>query len=104
MVLIAGLYLAGIPSSDQAKKAEVLGKCPGYQTVAGLIPAVYDDGPGDLNHRWFLLFWAAWFLIISIREIPWARSLFETGFSQCKLLPLIHSRTRYSEDALRNPR
>ena len=85
-MLAFGLHLAGEPSSDWKKKDEILGDCPGWRTLSTLIPPAYDDGPGNQNHRWFWLFWCAWFLVISIKEIGWARRLFETNFSQCKYI------------------
>lgn len=32
----------------------------------------------------FRYFWGACFLGISIKEVKWAKSLFETNFAQCK--------------------
>ncbi len=85
-MLAFGLHLAGQPSSDWKKRADTLGNCPSWGTLSTLIPPAYDDGPGNQNHRWFWLFWCAWFLIISIKEIGWARRLFEGSFSQCKYI------------------
>ncbi|KAK8033501.1 Acyltransferase [Apiospora marii] len=82
-MLAAGLYLGSEPSSDVLKPEELLGTCRGWKTLSRLIPAPYtaSDEPESV-HRWFWLFWAAWLLFVSIKEIDWARSLFETRFSQ----------------------
>ncbi|KAK8052199.1 hypothetical protein PG993_003584 [Apiospora rasikravindrae] len=82
-MLAAGLYLASEPSSDVLKTDELLGKCYGWKTLGRLIPAPYtaSDEPESVA-RWFWLFWAAWLLFISVKELDWVRSLFETRFSQ----------------------
>ncbi|KAK6827647.1 Acyltransferase 3 [Apiospora arundinis] len=83
-MLAAGLYLGSAPSSDIMKVDELLGNCPGgWKTLSRLIPAPYtaSDEPESV-HRWFWLFWAAWLLFVSIKELDWVRSLFETRFSQ----------------------
>lgn len=84
-MLAAGLYLGSEPSSDVLKPEELLGVCRGWKTLSKMIPAPYtaSDEPESV-HRWFWLFWAAWLLFVSIKEINWARSIFETRFSQCK--------------------
>ncbi|KAK8042853.1 hypothetical protein PG994_013336 [Apiospora phragmitis] len=83
VMLAAGLYLGSEPSSDVLKTEELLGKCRGWKTLGRLIPAPYtaSDEPESVQ-RWFWLFWAAWLLFVSVKELNWARSLFETRFSQ----------------------
>ncbi|KAK7981506.1 Acyltransferase 3 [Apiospora saccharicola] len=82
-MLAAGLYLGSEPSSDVLKPEELLGTCRGWKTLSRMVPAPYtaSDEPESV-HRWFWLFWAAWLLFVSIKEIDWTRSLFETRFSQ----------------------
>lgn len=81
-MLLCGFYLGGQPSSDYMKKAELYGSCPGWKTLQHMIPRAYGDG--DSTNRWFWLFWAAWMLLIAVKEIDWVRRLFEARFSQCK--------------------
>lgn len=85
VMLLCGLLLAGQPSSDYMKKAELYGSCSGWRTLSHLIPPAYGDG--DSTNRWFWLFWAAWMLLVAIKEIDWVRRLFEARFSQCESLP-----------------
>lgn len=82
-MLVAGLYLGGQPSSDNPVQAEVLGTCYGWKTLNYLVPTAYHDDEHG-SWRWFWLFWAAWFTLVSVKEIPWAKALFEARFSQCK--------------------
>lgn len=85
LTLLAGLYLAGEPSADGKPREEVLGQCYGWSTLNWLIPGSYKDGPPQNSHyRWFWLFWAAWFTLIGVKEIPWIRWIFESGPAQCK--------------------
>ncbi|KAK8119581.1 uncharacterized protein PG998_004207 [Apiospora kogelbergensis] len=83
-MLAAGLYLGSAPSSDFMKVKELLSDCPGgWKTLGRLIPAPYtaSDEPESV-HRWFWLFWAAWLLFVSVKELDWARSFFVMRFSQ----------------------
>lgn len=66
-MLLCALYLASQPSSDWFKKDETLGNCPGWITLAKLIPEAYEREGS--NHRWFWLFWASWIVVYGIREI-----------------------------------
>lgn len=80
-LLLVGLFLAGQPASDQHDRHELLGNCPGWGPLRWFIPSVYDE----LNqYRWFWLFWGSWATMVAIKEIPWAKSIFETSFCQCK--------------------
>ncbi|KAK7955987.1 uncharacterized protein PG986_005209 [Apiospora aurea] len=82
-MLAAGLYLGSEPSSDVLATEGLLGRCYGWKTLSRLIPAPYtaSDEPESV-HRWFWLFWAAWLLFVSVKELDWVRSLSETRFSQ----------------------
>jgi hypothetical protein len=83
LMFLASMHLAGQPGADLYKE-ELLYNCPGWGTLGRMIPpSYYDDNSASLQ-RWFWLFWAAWFLIISGREIGWLKRFFETGFSQCR--------------------
>ncbi|KAF1819938.1 uncharacterized protein K489DRAFT_362562 [Dissoconium aciculare CBS 342.82] len=79
MLLLGGLFLAGQPASDQHDRHELLGNCPGWGPLRWFIPAVYDE----LNqYRWFWLFWGSWMVLVSVKEIAWAKWIFETNFCQ----------------------
>jgi hypothetical protein len=81
MLLLGGLFLAGQPASDQHDRHELLGNCPGWGPLRWFIPAVYDE----LNqYRWFWLFWGSWMILVSVKEIAWAKWIFETNFCQCE--------------------
>ncbi|TAQ89649.1 hypothetical protein B7494_g2002 [Chlorociboria aeruginascens] len=80
LMLIAALYLGGQPAGDHLRKDAVLGTCRGWRTLSWLIPVVYEDT--EDAHRWFWLFWAAWLMVFSCKEIGWVKELFETGLSQ----------------------
>lgn len=82
MMLLGGLWLGGQPSSDDQTQDEILNSCLGWPTLNRMIPNVYRDEHGTF--RWFWLFWAAWMTLVSVKEIPWARAIFEARFSQCK--------------------
>lgn len=80
-LLLASLYLATQPSSDWSTRELTLGNCPGWMTLSRLIPPHYLDEFSQF--RWFWLFWAAWGMVYTVREIPWLRSCFETQTAQC---------------------
>jgi len=84
LILVAGLYLASIPTSDREKKEELLGKCRGWMTLRHLSPSIYNDKGGETDHRWFYLFWGAWLTIVGVKEIWWVRKLFESSPAQCE--------------------
>ncbi|TKA26029.1 hypothetical protein B0A50_05541 [Salinomyces thailandicus] len=77
LLLLVGLWLASIPSSDSMNKEAVLSTCPGWPTLSPLVPTTYEDGTPQ-TYRWFFLFFAAYFTLYSIKNIPWLRRLFET--------------------------
>lgn len=81
-LLLCSLYLATQPSSDWSTRAETLGNCPGWMTLSAMIPTSYLDEFSQF--RWFWLFWAAWGMVYSVREIGWLRACFETSTAQCK--------------------
>jgi peptidoglycan/LPS O-acetylase OafA/YrhL len=83
LMFVASLYLAGEPGADMYAE-ELLYNCPGWGTLGRLIPVAYYDREHASVQRWFWLFWAAWFLVISGREIGWVKRFFETDFSQCE--------------------
>ncbi|KXS94422.1 hypothetical protein AC578_9354 [Pseudocercospora eumusae] len=80
LMLVSALWLASQPSSDSEDMEEVLGKCGAWGTLMKFIPDSYKEG--NTTYRWFWLFWAAWMLLVSVKEIPWVRWLFETGPAQ----------------------
>ncbi|KAF2165023.1 hypothetical protein M409DRAFT_67687 [Zasmidium cellare ATCC 36951] len=80
-VFFCGLYLASQPSSDQMGKEEVMANCPGWKTLRLLIPPAYDDNTNQ-TYRWYYLFWAAAFTLVSVKEIPWLRWIFESSPAQ----------------------
>lgn len=68
------LFLAGAPSHDQ--KMETWRATPIWSTLSWFKPqAVYDP-------KWFYLFFAATFLVVSIPRIGWLKRFFETRFCQ----------------------
>ena len=81
-MLVAGLYLGSQPSDSTMTQDEILGTCPGWSTLSKFIPQSYEDVHGTF--RWFWLFWAAWMTLVAVKEIPWAKAIFEFRFSQCK--------------------
>ena len=73
-LLIASLYLGGVPSITN--NLAHLRKSPGWYYLSFLKPqAVYD-------FRWFFRFWAATLFVISMPRIPWLKAFFETPFCQ----------------------
>jgi len=81
-MMIAGLFLGGQPSSDgNQTQQDVLGTCRGWKTLNKFIPLSYHDDEHAV-WRWFWLFWAAWMVLVSVKEIPWAKAVFEARFSQ----------------------
>lgn len=82
VVLVVGLFLGGQPSAEGKTKEEMYGKCWGFHTLQHWIPAVYGDG--DSGTRWYWLFWAAWMILVGVKEVHWVRKLFESRFSQCE--------------------
>jgi peptidoglycan/LPS O-acetylase OafA/YrhL len=68
------LYLGGCPANGGS--AEDLAKNPGWYLLSFLKPqAVFDV-------KWFFLFWAAVFLVVSTPHISWLKRFFETRFCQ----------------------
>lgn len=84
LMLLASLYLATQPSSDWSTREKTLGNCPGWSTLSSLIPTHYLDEFSQF--RWFWLFWAAWGVVYTVREISWLRACFETSTAQCKFV------------------
>jgi len=82
VVLILGCLLAGQPSADSLEMQYVMGGCPGFRDLVHLIPPSYVDDPPSSRYRWFWLFWAAWGILVGIKDIGWIKRLFETTFSQ----------------------
>ncbi|KAK5061544.1 hypothetical protein LTR84_008088 [Exophiala bonariae] len=74
LMFFIALYLAGAPASSS--DIHVLKNSPGWHYLSYLKPqAVYD-------YKWFYLFWAATFMVASIRHISWLKRFFETRFNQ----------------------
>jgi peptidoglycan/LPS O-acetylase OafA/YrhL len=73
-LLIFGLFLGGVPA--QNSDLENLRKSRGWYYLGWFKPqAVFD-------YKWFYLWLAATFLIVSIPRIPWLKRFFETRFCQ----------------------
>ncbi|RDW88277.1 acyltransferase [Coleophoma cylindrospora] len=72
-LLIASIYLGGIPIAEDVK---VLRDSPGWYYLSMLKPqAVYD-------YKWFYLFWAAVWLVACVPQIPWLKAFCEMRFNQ----------------------
>nr|POE90668.1 hypothetical protein CFP56_60281 [Quercus suber] len=80
VMLLCGLFLASQPVSDYQDMEKTLGNCPGFSTLMHFIPFSYMEY--ELDWRWFWLFWAAWLVLVAVKELPWLRSLFETSPAQ----------------------
>jgi peptidoglycan/LPS O-acetylase OafA/YrhL len=73
-MFFASVFLSGVPSFSQ--DINDLRNSRGWYYLSFLKPqAVWDQ-------KWFFLFWAAVFLVVSIPRIPWLRNFFETPFCQ----------------------
>ncbi|EXJ92749.1 hypothetical protein A1O3_01301 [Capronia epimyces CBS 606.96] len=73
-LFILSLYLGGVPS--YSSDINVLRESPGWYYLSFLKPqAVYD-------YKWFYLFCAANFVVVSIPHISWLKAFFETRFNQ----------------------
>ncbi|RKU46392.1 hypothetical protein DL546_004765 [Coniochaeta pulveracea] len=73
-LFIFAMLLGGVPSHTQ--NIEDLRANRGWYYLSYLKPqAVFD-------YKWFYLFWAAVFLVVSIPRIWWLKSFFETRFCQ----------------------
>ncbi|TKA28435.1 hypothetical protein B0A50_03902 [Salinomyces thailandicus] len=72
-MFIVAMLLGGIPS--YLSDVSYLRDSPGWYVASFMKPqAVFD-------YKWFFLFWAAIFLIISSGRIPWLKRFFETRFN-----------------------
>jgi len=80
LLLLVGLYFASQPSTDWLTRHDTLGICPGWKTLGWMIPSAYIDDHSAF--RWFWLFWASWIIIYCVKEISWARGLFEGKLAQ----------------------
>lgn len=68
------IYLGGVPA--HTFDLSVLQSSPGWHYLSFLKPqAVFD-------YKWFYLFWAATFVVASIRHINWLKNFFEMRFNQ----------------------
>lgn len=73
-LFVVSFYLGGVPV--HTKDINDLAKTPGWYFLSFLKPqAVYD-------YKWFYLFWAGVFLVVSVPRIPWLKRFFETRFCQ----------------------
>lgn len=69
VLFVTSLLLGGVPSSSS--NLQILRESPGWYYLSYLKPqAVFD-------FKWFFLFWAATFLVVSIPRIPWLKAFFE---------------------------
>ncbi|KAI5202225.1 hypothetical protein E4T42_05281 [Aureobasidium subglaciale] len=74
VMLVASLYLGGVPSFS--KEMADLRISPGWGLLSYLKPeAVFD-------YKWFYNFWAAIFLVASVPRVPSFKNFFETRFCQ----------------------
>lgn len=73
-LFVAGLFLGGCPSATN--ELSDLQKTPGWYYLSMIKPRAQGD------FKWFYLFWAAVFLLVSIPRIPPLRRFFETRFCQ----------------------
>ncbi|KAK0711980.1 acyltransferase family-domain-containing protein [Lasiosphaeris hirsuta] len=74
-MFLVSIYLGGI--SARTDSIEDLRQNPGgWYYISFLKPHVVS------NYKWFFLFWAATFLVVSVRHIPWLCRFFETRFCQ----------------------
>lgn len=73
-MFLVSIYLGGI--SARSDNIEDLRQNPGWYYFSFLKPHVVS------NYKWFFLFWAATFLVVSVRHIPWLCRFFETRFCQ----------------------
>ncbi|MCJ1444197.1 MAG: hypothetical protein MMC23_004698 [Stictis urceolatum] len=86
-IFIVSLYLGGVPS--QNADVNQLRESRGWYYLSFLKPqAVFD-------YKWFYLFFASTFLVISSHRIRWLKRFFETRFCQylgriCFALYLVH--------------
>lgn len=73
-LLVFSIFLGGVPG--QNPDVNLLAKNRGWYYLSYLKPqAVFD-------YKWFYLFWAAVFLVASIRHISWLKRFFETSVCQ----------------------
>ncbi|RDW66913.1 hypothetical protein BP5796_09662 [Coleophoma crateriformis] len=73
-LFVISAFLSGVPS--HTNNIEVLRESPGWYYLSFLkSQAVWDL-------KWFYLFWAALFLVVSIPRIGWLRAFFENRFNQ----------------------
>ncbi|KAE8448918.1 hypothetical protein EG329_008714 [Mollisiaceae sp. DMI_Dod_QoI] len=71
---LLGIYLGGVPNHDG--NMDEFKKAKGWYYLSFLKPqAVYD-------YKWFYLFFAATFVVMSISRIPLVKSFFEMRFNQ----------------------
>lgn len=74
LLFFASFYLGGAPSFDSDMR--VLRDSPGWRTLSIFKPqAVFD-------YKWFYLFFASAFLVVSVPRISWLRRFFESCFCQ----------------------
>lgn len=73
-MFFVGIYLGGVPSNK--REIKILRNSPGWKLLSYLKPqAVFD-------YKWFYLFFAAVFMVVSIPRIPILKRFFETRFCQ----------------------
>ncbi|KAL1581702.1 hypothetical protein WHR41_09575 [Cladosporium halotolerans] len=73
-LFLVSFYLGGAPSFDS--DIQVLRDSPGWHTLSIFKPqAVFD-------YKWFYLFFASAFLVVSVPRISWLRRFFESCFCQ----------------------
>ncbi|KAH9836905.1 Acyltransferase family [Teratosphaeria destructans] len=73
-LFVFSIFLGGCPS--HSNEIETLRGSPGWYYLSFLAPqAVYD-------YKWFYLFWAAIFMVVSVPHLPWLKRFFEGRFCQ----------------------
>jgi len=80
LLFVASLHLATEPTAEYMTRQDALGSCPGWGTLSRLIPGTYWDA--DSYFRWYWLFWGAFLMVLTIKEISWLRAIFETRTAQ----------------------
>lgn len=74
LLFLFAMFLGGVPAFIDEMK--IIRGSPGWYFLSFLKPEAIEDP------KWFYLFWAATFLLITIPRLSWLKSFFETRFCQ----------------------
>ena len=88
-LLYSGIFFGLIFASTPTLKGDIPAKdairrCVWPSTLFNVVPYHYWTGWPNLEYRDFWYFWGAWILAISIKEVRWAKAIFESSFCQCQ--------------------